>query len=256
MKPYHGTPGSGSRQDVARFLKNRHALVPFLRQDDMGVVADVCQSFVLDNSAYSAWTRGQKLDFVAYADWVHEWHRHPGFDWALIPDVIGGSEEENDALLEDWPADLRPDGVPVWHLHESIDRLVVLANTWRTVALGSSGEFRTPGSRVWWARMRAALDAICDDHGRPVCKLHGLRMLDPRLFARLPLASADSTNAVRNCSNVERFGMYAPPTAAQRMATIADRVEAHNSAAVFERTEDEKAIRAYHEFLRHHQEAA
>ena len=38
---YHGTPIGGSRQDVARFLAGRHALVPFPRQDDVGIVADV-----------------------------------------------------------------------------------------------------------------------------------------------------------------------------------------------------------------------
>lgn len=256
MKPYHGTPGSGSRQDVARFLHRRHALVPFPRQDDMGIVAEVCQSFVLDNGAFSIWNKGGQLDVAGYIEWVREWHRHPGFDWALIPDVIDGDEAENDALLEDWPADLRTDGVPVWHMHESIDRLVALAHTWRTVALGSSGEYRSPGTRGWWVRIRQALNEICDDHGRPICRLHGLRMLDPRLFSQLPLASADSTNAVRNQSQLKRFGMYVPPTAAQRMSVIADRVEEHNSAPVFERTEDEKAIRTYHEFMRNHRAAA
>jgi hypothetical protein len=253
MKPYHGTPGSGSRQDVARFLTGRHALVPFPRQDDMAVVAEVCQSFVLDNGAFTIWNKGGVLDVPGYVAWVREWHRHPGFDWALIPDVIGGTPEENDALIAEWPADLRADGVPVWHLHEPVERLVALGHAWRTVALGSSGDFRTPGSALWWARMREALNAICDEHGRPVCKLHGLRMLDPRLFSRLPLASADSTNAVRNQSQTARFGMYAPPTAAQRMAVIADRVEAHNSAAVFERSADEQAIYAFNVFLREHE---
>lgn len=49
MTPYHGTPIGGSRQDAARFLVGRNALVPYPRQDDIGIVADVCQRFVLDN---------------------------------------------------------------------------------------------------------------------------------------------------------------------------------------------------------------
>ena len=53
MIHYHGTPCGGTRQDVARFLMGRHALVPFPRQDDMGIVAEVCQSFVFDNGAFS-----------------------------------------------------------------------------------------------------------------------------------------------------------------------------------------------------------
>lgn len=33
---YHGTPVGGSRSDVVRFLRGRHALIPFARPDDLG----------------------------------------------------------------------------------------------------------------------------------------------------------------------------------------------------------------------------
>ena len=225
---YHGTPVGGSRQDVARFLVGRHALVPFLRQDDMGAVAEFCQSFVFDNSAFSAWKRDAVIDFDAYIRWVEEWHRHPGFDWALIPDVIDGSEADNDAYVRGWPR--RFSGVPVWHMHESIERLERLCSEWQTVALGSSGQFKTPGTAAWWSRMAEAMKAICDEQGRPMARLHGLRMLDPAIFTHLPLASADSTNAAVNCGSLSRFGMYPPATPAQRCAVIADRIEVENSA--------------------------
>lgn len=228
MIHYHGTPIGGTRQDAARFLHGRHALVPFPRQDDMGAVAELCQSFVFDNGAFSIWRKGGTLDVDGYKRLVDDWHRHPGFDWALIPDVIDGDEDANDRLLEQWPAHLP--GVPVWHLHESVDRLVRLASQWRTVALGSSGQWATPGTAAWWKRMSEAMAAICDDKGRPLCRLHGLRMLDPAVFSRLPLASADSTNAAVNGGSVSRFGMYVPPTAGQRAQVIADRIEQHNSA--------------------------
>ena len=172
--------------------------------------------------------------------WVDDWHRHPGFEWALIPDVIEGSEEENDRLLEAWPLHLP--GVPVWHLHESLERLKRLAAQWSTVALGSSGQWATPGTAGWWRRLADAMDAICDEHGRPLCRLHGLRMLNPDIFTRLPLASADSTNAAVNCGSVSRFGMYTPPTAAQRAAVIAERIEAHNSAATWVRAGNQAAL--------------
>src|SRR6478752_3705119 len=115
MNHYHGTPVGGTRVDVVRFLKGRHALIPFPRRDDMGAVAEVCQSFVFDNGAFSVWKSGAVLDVPGYIAWCDEWHRHPGFDWALIPDVIDGNEADNDALLADWPRYIR--GVPVWHLH-------------------------------------------------------------------------------------------------------------------------------------------
>jgi hypothetical protein len=232
---YHGTPIGGTRQDVARFLSGRHALVPFPRQDDVGAVADLCQSFVFDNGAFSVWKRGAVLDIDGYIDWVEKWYRHPGFDWALIPDVIDGDEDANDKLLESWPAHLP--GVPVWHLHESTSRLKYLASRYRTVSLGSSGQWASPGTDGWWKRMAEAMKSIVDIHGRPICKLHGLRMLDPSIFSRLPLSSADSTNAAVNCGSISRFGMYTPPTAAQRAEVIASRIESQNSSAIWVNSE-------------------
>ena len=145
--------------------------------------------------------------------------------------MIDGDEAANDALLDEWPKALR--GVPVWHLHESLERLQQLASHWPTVAFGSSGQWRTPGTAAWWTRMGSAMDAICDDKGRPACKLHGLRMLDPAIFQHLPFASADSTNAAVNGGSISRFGMYPPPTAGQRAEVIASRIETHNSACAW-----------------------
>lgn len=234
MMHYHGTPIGGSRQDVARFLVGRHALVPYFRPDDISIVAEVCQSFVLDNSAFTIWKKGGKMDVDGYLKFVEIWHKHPCFDWALIPDVIDGTEDENDKMLEEWKKDFK--GVPVWHLHESIERLNRLCNEWDWVALGSSGKWSQPNEAQWWFRMKEVMNAICDEQGRPPCRLHGLRMLNPEVFTKLPLASADSTNAGRNNCMVKNFGMYAPPTAAQRAAVIADRIEHYNSAPVWVRS--------------------
>lgn len=228
MIHYHGTPIGGPRQDVARFLMGRHALVPFPRRDDMGAVAECCQSFVFDNGAFTVWKQGGQLDVPGYLAWCEEWHRHPGFDWALIPDVIDGTADDNDALLADWPDHIR--GVPIYHLHEPLERAERLAHTYPIVALGSSGEWPTPGVRRWWARMQDVMHVMCDGHGRPYCRLHGLRMLNPEVFTRLPLASADSTNVGVNCNGSRWDGAYAPASAWQRAAVLADRIEAHNSA--------------------------
>ena len=233
MIHYHGTPMSGTRVDVVRFFAGRHALVPFSRRDDLGAVAEVCQSWVADNGAFSVWKRGLKLDVPGYLAWLHDWCKHPGFDWALIPDVIQGSSEENDALVEAWPNDIR--GVPVYHMHEPLDRAVRLAHTWPTVALGSSGEWSTPGTQGWWIRMAAIMEAVCDSDGRPPCRFHGLRMLNPKVFTKLPLSSADSCNATRNCNAAWAPGGYSLPNAAQRAEVIASRVEAHNSASASDR---------------------
>lgn len=235
MIHYHGTPIGGTRQDVARFLMGRHALVSFYRPDDIGPVMECCKSFVLDNGAFSHWKAGKgEIDFHAYKAWVEDICLHPGFEWCLIPDKIDGTEEENADLVNLWiRSGSRAHAVPVWHLHESTEYLEYLVGNFQRVALGSSGQWATPGTPDWWSRMAEAMKVACDEHGRPKAKLHGLRMLDPQVFTRLPLASADSTNAAVNCGSISRFGSYKPPTSAQRAAVIAERIEAHNSAPVW-----------------------
>lgn len=242
MIHYHGTPAGGTRAEAAAFLMGRHALVPWLRDEDIGTVAEVCESFCLDCSAYTAWKAGNPIaDWQPYMEWACEWSHHPGFDFAIIQDVIDGTELENDILIEEWlkfrgwitRGRAFKAGVPVWHLHESLDRLKSLVITWPRVAFGSSGQWASIGTERWWRRIEEAMKVACDEQGRPLCKLHGLRMLDPAVFHRLPLASADSTNAVRNGSSVKRFGMYCPPSSGARQAVIASRIEAHQSAAIW-----------------------
>lgn len=233
MIVYHGTPIGGSRQDAARFLRGRHALVPHFRPEDLPAVAEFCASFIFDNSAFTAWTQDKEIDIPGYTAWVELWSRHPGFDWALIPDTITGSAADNDAMIRDWPRHLRSKGVPVWHLHEDPARLERLVTEWPIVALGSSGQWKTPGTDAWWHRITDAMAVACDSEGRPKAQLHGLRMADPAIFTRLPVRSVDSTNAAVNSGSLDRFGMYLPPTSSQRAAVIADRIEAFNSAPVW-----------------------
>lgn len=225
----------GPRIDAARFLSGRHALIPFFRPDDLPVAMDVSQSFVLDNSAFSLWKKGGDVPFAEYHSWVQGMAGHPGLDWALIPDKIDGTELENAALVTAW---LREGSdvlsVPVWHMHESLEWLSYLIDRFQVVALGSSGQWATPGTDGWWSRMTEAMAVCCNSIGRPKKKLHGLRMLDPRIFTQLPLSSADSTNAAVNSGSIARFGSYLPPTSSQRAEVIASRIEAHNSAAIWE----------------------
>jgi len=229
MIHYHGTPFGGTRVDVERFLNGRHAFVPWKRAEDLQCVQDVCQSFSIDNSAFSHWQQGETPDWPAFYQWLTLTIRHPALDWVVIPDVIDGTEEDNDKLIDEWP--FKAQGVPVWHLHESLDRLEHLANSWPRIGIGSSGEWAVIGTDNWWRRMGQAMQRCCDASGRPLTKLHGFRMLDPAVFNRFPFSSADSTNVARNASSLERFGCYTPPMKWQRAESIAHRIEAVQSPA-------------------------
>lgn len=230
MIHYHGTPCGGPREQVAKFLRGRHALIPFVRSEDIATAADECQSFCIDNGAFTAWKQGIAIDWREYYEFCDHWHRHPSFDWAIIPDVIDGTEDENDALLDQWPSHI--EGVPVWHMGESFERLQRLVK-WPRMAIGSSGDYAKVGDDKWWHRMSEAMAVVCDSDGRPQTKLHGLRMLDPAVFRHLPLASADSTNVVRNANLIKRYGLYPSPNISTRMISNAERIEIHQSAAVW-----------------------
>lgn len=224
MIHYHGTPINP--EDVAvKILKRRHAMVSFANPECVDVVTTVAKSFAFDNGAFPIWRKGGSIDVPGYIRFVRDYMRHPGFDWCLIPDVIDGTESENDAHLGEWPMD-RAISVPVWHLHESIERLLRLSAEYPRVALGSSGEFANTDTPRWWGRMADAMGAICDASGFPIVKLHGLRMLNPSIFGRIPLSSADSTNVAQNIGDTTRWnGTYRPMTRAARGNVLADRIE-------------------------------
>jgi hypothetical protein len=232
---YHGLPITPATAAV-RAVGGGHAFVSFRHPDQLGLAVEACQSFAVDNGAFSAWMSGEPVaDWMPYYRWVESLRRVPAFDFAVIPDVIDGTEKDNDALLDAWPHGPWT-GAPVWHLHESVDRLVRLAHDWPRVCLGSSGRFARVGTPAWWNRMAEAMDAVCDQEGRPLCKLHGLRMLDPKVFTRLPLASADSTNIGRNIGIEAKWrGPYTPPTKEARAVLIRERIEAHQAAVRWDR---------------------
>lgn len=229
MIHYHGLPINPQTAALGA-VSGGHAFVSFYDPQPLGLAVHACQSFAIDNGAFSAWKRGQPVtDWSAFYAWAAQCQRIPSCDFAVIPDVIDGTEEQNDELVAQCPLP-RWFAAPVWHMHESLDRLQRLAAGWPRVCLGSSGDFSMPGTPGWWGRMAQAMAAICDTDGRPACKLHGLRMLNPDVFSRLPLASADSTNVARNVGIDQAWrGTYTPPTKEARAAVMRARIESHNA---------------------------
>lgn len=229
MIHYHGLP-MWPMSDMPRAFAGRHGMVSFEHPDQIEIATEVCQSVVLDNGAFSAWKQKKPMDVAGFAAWAEMWLKHPCVEWCVIPDVIDGDEEANDELLAAWPLD-GSRSVPVYHLHESLDRLERLCDAYPRVALGSSGKWADPGSKAWWKRMAEVMSACCDEDGMPLTKLHGLRMLDPVIFSHLPLSSADSCNVARNVGIDAKWnGPYAPKSKHMRALVMMDRIEGHASA--------------------------
>lgn len=229
MIHFHGlpiTPNTAALQAIS----GGHAFVSFAHPAQLGLAIEAAQSFALDNGAFSAWMSGNPIkNWSPYYEWVKSVAKHAHCDFAVIPDVIDGSEADNDAMLAEWPHG-KFLGVPVWHMHEGLGRLERLAADFPRIALGSSGAYSSVGTPRWWVRIAEAMRVLCDDEGFPRVRIHGLRMLNPDVFTRIPFASADSTNIGRNVGIDGKWtGPYTPPSKEARAALMRARIESHNA---------------------------
>ena len=218
MIKYHGTPIT-PRAVFNEFMPNRNALISYAHSHDFDRACELCDRVIVDNGAFSFWTKGKIVDWNNYYKWVDE--RIDLIDYFFIPDVIDGTEEENDSLIAQFLFDnINKDiskAVPVWHVGESLDRLIRLTDSFNYIAFGSSGEFRTLGTYEWHKRMNDVMKIVCDSDGIPLVKIHMLRCLDPRIFTMYPFYSGDSTNLARNHSRdgakqiIDRIEKYDSP---------------------------------------------
>jgi hypothetical protein len=224
---YHGTPITP--RPVLHQLAGRCFCVRYGDHRDVDVCHEIGQSVMLDNGAFPAWTKGRATDWPGYYEFCDRWLAY-WTTWAVIPDVIDGDEDANDLLIEEWPFGAR--GAPVWHMHESLERLDRLVATWPLVCFGSSGSYATLGTPAWTARMAAAMDVACDTAGRPRTRLHMLRGLD-YADGPYPFFSADSTNVARNHAG------NGSGRARRSAAVMAEEIDARQPAAVWRRAEHE-----------------
>lgn len=193
----------GGDELLKALYRDSGALVSYARPDQIKKIAAIKCKLVLDNGAFSTWRNGGNDNYQqwwrrhweGYYDFVGEWFSR--IEWFIIPDVIEGTEQENDALIEHVPEWLMQKAVPVWHSDESIDRFVRMCERFDRVAIGCCGPHRSIRSAAWKRRMTEAFSAIYVERDLNV-KIHGLRMLDGRALSQFPFDSADSTNVAIN----------------------------------------------------------
>lgn len=187
---YHGTPISP--RSVLRTLAGKFFCVSFASPQDVDICHDIGQGVMLDNGAFSFWRQGGDGDWPGYYQWCEEWIEFPT-TWAVIPDVIDGTGDENDILLGQWPHGDK--GSPVWHMHEPISRLLRLVKNWSRVCFGSSGQFATVGDSAWCRRADDAFNALSSRGSIPwIHMLRGMALSG----SEYPFASVDSTDVARN----------------------------------------------------------
>jgi hypothetical protein len=206
---YHGSPmwgnvdiGEGKKIWCGDVLyRDSCALVSYAhsRYKQIDKILPICKSMVIDCGAFTFYQRGEKVDDSFWGGYYQYVLKYIGLiDWFVIPDVIGGSEEENDLMIDKVPSSLKHKGVPVWHTNESLDRLERLCLSFERVAIGAIREHKPvatnkDGNEV----LTSAFDYIYRKKKIDV-KIHGLAMLDGRILGKLPFDSADSAFVATN----------------------------------------------------------
>ena len=231
MIHYHGGPITPDTCALEAW-KGRHAFISFANPGQLNLASEITQSFALDNGAFSFWTKNRVVNWGDYYDFVARWMNHPRFAFAVIPDVIGGTSEENDALIAEWPHG-KIVGAPVYHFNEPDERFIRLCHEFPRVCIGSMGEYDAKRPKDCAAKLRDMIRHVVDENGYPITKLHGLRMLNKDLFMQVPLSSADSTNVARNIGINKSWdkSAYAPASKETRAAVLVERIESYNSAS-------------------------
>ena len=197
MIKYYGTPITP--KSVFKYVfenKERNVLIPFTQKQDFNKSLKYAKKIIIDNGAFTIWKRGGIIKWDDYYEWIYEIFEY--IEFFLIPDVIDGTEIENDKLIKDYFSRNISKGVPIWHINESIERLEELISKFDYIAFGSAGEYSTLGTLEWNKKMNEAMMVCCDKNGIPIVKIHMLRCLNPKIFTKYPFYSGDSTNLARN----------------------------------------------------------
>lgn len=181
----------GTRQKLGRQLDDAIRLVG---KDGM---------LLVDNGAFTLHKQGQSTRDPAYLKAYEKWaqsilDRTPRAV-AVIPDVIGGTEEQNAELVREWQLDPWR-SMAIWHMHESLDHLKwLIESSPNHVGIGSSGEFWQTGTPQWHRRIHEALDTIASfekQTGDPRPRIHMMRAQSQHHL--YPFDSSDSTNLAVN----------------------------------------------------------
>lgn len=192
---YHGTPIT-PRTELLR-LAGKNFCVSFAWPSDIDVCLAIGQSVLMDNGAFSAFTKGKTVDERNLYGWLEPRLKHP--HKAIVMDVINGDVEQQRSARKRWPFP-KELSWSVWHLDKPLSYLQEIVNEDGAVCFGSAGEYWQIGTDKWVKRMDEAFTLLSKMRTMPW--VHGLRM--SAQAGNWPLASVDSTNVARNHSGSQK----------------------------------------------------
>jgi len=190
MLHYHGTPLT-PRAELMK-LAGKNFCVPFSDPRDADWCQAHAQAIMFDNGAFTAHTKKKQVEWKRYYEWLEPRLGHP--HWAVIPDVIDGTVDEQRTLIAEWP--FQPwHSAPVWHMALPISYLLDLTARFPRVCFGSSRQYWRVGSDIWCRRADEAFNALARNGPLPwIHMLRGMALAGDQW----PFASVDSINVARN----------------------------------------------------------
>lgn len=193
MKKFYVTPVSPLAV-FDKYLADKNLVISYLRPDNYRRAVKNNQIIYFDNGAFTFFRKKITPNYAKF----YKFLEGKTFQYFFIPDIIDGTEEQNDKLIQEVPEHLKNKAIPVFHLHESLERLKILIKEWAYIALGSSGKYWKFGTKEWFARMDKIMQIVCDKDGKPLVKIHMLRCLNKDIFTKYPFYNGDSSNFARN----------------------------------------------------------
>lgn len=145
-------------------------------------------NFFLDSGAYSAWTRGVKIDIDEYIEFIRN-HLEYIDVYAVLDDL-----EDAEVSYKNWEymrrKGLKP--LPVFHAHAPKKYLEIYIRETNYIAIGAIAKMSTID------RLRH-LDGLWDYYltdkdGYPIVKTHGFGLTSLTIMSRYPWYSVDSTS--------------------------------------------------------------
>lgn len=155
----------------------------------------------LDSGAFSAWSKGVKIDIMDYIKFIKENKKYISVYSVL--DSIGDAKStlRNQRIME--RNGLKP--LPCFHYGEDVSYLKMYLKKYNYISLGGMVPVSSKDLVVWLDRIFSK--HICGPDGMPKVKVHGFGMSSLRLMKRYPWYSVDSTSWVL----ASRFGVVFVP---------------------------------------------
>lgn len=180
------------RQGVNHLLESYHYIhkdsyVRKIRKDGKKVF--------LDSGAFSAFTKGVKVDIKAYCEYIKK--NIDIIDYASVLDSIGDPQGtfNNQCQMEKFG--VRP--LPCFHYGEDERYLEYYIKNYEYITLGGMVPISTPQLRLWLDRLWERY--LTDGSGRPRLKVHGFGLTTLTLMERYPWYSVDSSSWVQIAAN-------------------------------------------------------